>query len=56
MEKLDTEIARARAALADFDQSDYQLLNAEMEKITALEGELSAAEERWLELSEQLEV
>ncbi|QZY51610.1 ABC-F family ATP-binding cassette domain-containing protein [Leucobacter tenebrionis] len=52
MEKLQAEAAKARAGLADLDQSDYALLNAEMVKITALEDEVAALEERWLELGE----
>lgn len=54
MEKLQQQIARDRAALADLDQADYQLLGVEMEKIVALEDELATFEERWLELGEQL--
>jgi energy-coupling factor transporter ATP-binding protein EcfA2 len=54
MERLQADAAKARDGLAALDQSDYQLLNAEMTKITALEDEVSALEERWLELSEQL--
>ncbi|MGB4777924.1 ABC-F family ATP-binding cassette domain-containing protein [Microbacterium sp.] len=51
IEKLQQQAADARAKLADLDQSDYQLLGAEMAKITALEDEASGLEERWLELS-----
>lgn len=54
MERLQSDAAKARAGLADLDQSDYALLNAEMVKITALEDEVAALEERWLELSELL--
>ena len=54
MEKLQQQVVKDRAALASLDQSDYQLLNTEMAKITALEAEVSELEERWLELSEQL--
>jgi len=54
MERLQTDIARARDGLAGLDQSDYQLLNAEMTKITALEGEVAELEERWLAASERL--
>ena len=52
MEKLQADAAKARAGLADLDQSDYALLNAEMVKITALEDEVAALEDRWLELGE----
>ncbi|WP_449283741.1 hypothetical protein [Leucobacter sp.] len=55
MERLQSDAARARDGLATLDQSDYTLLNAEMTKITALEDEVAALEERWLELSEQLD-
>ena len=55
MDRLRADITRSREALADLDQSDYTLLNAEMVKITALEDEVSSLEERWLELSELLE-
>lgn len=54
MERLQADVAKARDGLAALDQSDYTLLNAEMVKITAIEDEISALEERWLELSEQL--
>ena len=55
MERLTADIAAARTALADHDQSDYVGLGLEMERITALEGEVATLEERWLELSEQLD-
>ncbi|MBO1902986.1 ABC-F family ATP-binding cassette domain-containing protein [Leucobacter weissii] len=55
MEKLQQKIATDRDGLAAFDQSDYALLNAEMATITALEDEVAALEERWLELSALLE-
>ncbi|NLA65141.1 MAG: ABC-F family ATP-binding cassette domain-containing protein [Leucobacter sp.] len=56
MERLQTDIAKSRDGLANLDQTDYQLLNLEMAKITALEDEVAVLEERWLELSETLEV
>ncbi|UOQ56040.1 ABC-F family ATP-binding cassette domain-containing protein [Leucobacter allii] len=55
MERLQTDAARARDGLAGLDQADYTLLNAEMVKITAIEDEVAALEERWLELSGLLE-
>ena len=55
MERLQADITRARNGLADLDQSDYELLNLEMAKITAREDEVAALEERWLELSGALE-
>ncbi len=54
MERLQADVAKSRDGLAALDQSDYALLNAEMVKITAIEDEIAALEERWLELSEQL--
>jgi len=54
MERLQSDVSKAKNGLADLDQSDYQLLNAEMTKITAIEEEIAVLEERWLELSEQL--
>ncbi len=55
MERLQADAVKSRSGLADLDQADYALLNAEMVKITAIEDEIAALEERWLELSEQLE-
>jgi ABC transport system ATP-binding/permease protein len=55
IEKLQQQAADARAKLAELDQSDYQLLGAEMTKITALDDEASTLEGRWLELSALLE-
>ncbi|KTR87167.1 ABC-F family ATP-binding cassette domain-containing protein [Leucobacter chromiiresistens] len=55
MERLQRDAEQARTALASMDQSDYTALNAEMTKITALEDEVAALEERWLELSAELE-
>ena len=55
MERLQADITKARNGLAELDQTDYQLLNAEMAKIAALEDEVAALEERWLELGELFE-
>lgn len=54
LEKLEAQIAAARTALADHDQSDYVGLGAEMARIAELERERDAVEERWFELTEQL--
>lgn len=54
MDKMQADIVKSRDGLATLDQGDYQLLNVEMEKITALENEVAELEERWLELSEEL--
>lgn len=52
--RLQEDVRVAREGLADLDQSDYVLLQAEMVKITAVEDEIAALEERWLEIGEQL--
>ncbi len=52
IERLREQAAAARTKLADVDQSDYQLLAAEMAGITALETEAAELEERWMEISE----
>ena len=54
LEKLEGQIATARMALADHDQSDYVGLGAEMTRIGTLEAERDTAEARWFELTEQL--
>ena len=54
LEKLETQIASARIALADHDQSDYVGLGAEMARIGALEHERDDVEERWFALTEQI--
>jgi ATPase subunit of ABC transporter with duplicated ATPase domains len=54
LEKLESQIAAARTALADHDQSDYVGLGAEMARITELEADRDGGEERGFELTEQL--
>jgi ATP-binding cassette subfamily F protein uup len=54
LEKLETQIAAGRTALADHDQSDYVGLGAEMARIGELEKERDRVEERWFELTEQI--
>ncbi len=54
LDKLTAQIAAARDALADHDQSDYVGLGERMAAITALESEVPGLEVRWLELSERL--
>ncbi|GAA1322726.1 ABC-F family ATP-binding cassette domain-containing protein [Leucobacter albus] len=54
IERMQRDIKTGREGLATLDQGDYQLLNAEMAKITALEAEVDELELRWLELSELL--
>lgn len=53
--KVDAEITAKRTALADHDQADFVGLGAKMTVIGQLEAENSTLEERWLELSEQLD-
>ncbi|MBY4575895.1 ABC transporter ATP-binding protein [Gordonia paraffinivorans] len=55
IDKLHTKIDDARTALADHDQSDYQGLAAETERIREMEAELAELEERWMDLGEALE-
>jgi ABC-type multidrug transport system ATPase subunit len=54
LEKLESQIAAARTALADHDQSDYVGIGAEMAEIGRLESEREDAEGRWFELTELL--
>ncbi|MET0303039.1 MAG: ABC-F family ATP-binding cassette domain-containing protein [Microbacteriaceae bacterium] len=54
LEKLEKQIAAARTALADRDQSDCEGLATEMGRIGGLETERDQVEERWFELTEQL--
>jgi ATP-binding cassette subfamily F protein uup len=54
LEKLESQIAAARTALADHDQSDYVGLGAEMARIGTLESERDDVETRWFELTEQM--
>ena len=42
-------------SLADHDQSDYVGIGEKMRAIGAVDEEIAALEERWLELSELLE-
>ncbi|MBL3701065.1 ABC-F family ATP-binding cassette domain-containing protein [Leucobacter luti] len=54
MQKLQQLIVQTRDGLATMDQANFELLNAEMSKITAAEAEVAELEERWFELTEQL--
>lgn len=54
VERLRKDAARAKDALADMDQADYQGLAKEMARIGALETEADSLEEQWLLASEQL--
>ena len=52
--RLDTQISKARTALADHDHADYTGLAAKMKDIGELERQSAELEERWFALSEQL--
>jgi DNA repair exonuclease SbcCD ATPase subunit len=54
IQKLTEQIDKAKHALVDHDQSDYEGLAAKMKDIAALEAEVEENELRWLELSEQI--
>ena len=54
LEKLSTQIDKAHQQLADHDQGDYEGLQRLTGSLRELEGEVATAEERWLELSEEV--
>lgn len=54
LHKLAAQIEALHGRMAAYDQSDYQGLTALTQELQALESEQAAAEERWLELSEEL--
>ncbi|MFZ2503664.1 MAG: ABC transporter C-terminal domain-containing protein, partial [Nocardioides sp.] len=54
LEKLQAQVDAAHTALATHDPSDYLGLAAATERITPLEEQLAALEERWYELGEQI--
>jgi ATPase subunit of ABC transporter with duplicated ATPase domains len=54
IEKLQSQIDRARAALVDHDQADYVGLGAKMQSISESEAERDDLELRWFELTEQI--
>ncbi|GAA1545560.1 ATPase subunit of ABC transporter with duplicated ATPase domains [Microbacterium ginsengiterrae] len=55
IQKLTAQVEKAKHALVDHDQSDYEGLAEKMKQIGALEAEVEESELRWLELSEQLD-
>ncbi|MCW1249855.1 ABC-F family ATP-binding cassette domain-containing protein [Acaricomes phytoseiuli] len=55
MNKLSSDVKDVHARMAAHDQSDFAGLQALTEQLRAAEVETSELEERWLELSEQLE-
>lgn len=54
IQKLTQQIDRAKLALVEHDQSDYEGLAEKMKSISALEADVEENETTWLELSEQL--
>jgi len=54
IQKLTQQIDKAKHAMVEHDQSDYEGLAAKMKRISALETEVEENETRWLELSEQV--
>ncbi|MDJ1370835.1 ABC-F family ATP-binding cassette domain-containing protein [Gulosibacter molinativorax] len=55
LEKLGKETAAFHAKMAEHDQSDFEGLGKLTQELQALEAESESLEERWLELSEQLD-
>ncbi|MGP9683089.1 ABC-F family ATP-binding cassette domain-containing protein [Brachybacterium sp. AOP3-A1-3] len=55
MEKLMGQTKKLHEKLAAHDQSDYQGLQSITEEVRAIESEVEGLEERWLELSEQID-
>lgn len=55
MEKLMGQTKKLHEKLAAHDQSDYQGLQSITEELRAIESEVTRLEERWLELSEQID-
>ena len=53
--RLGDRIASQHTAFAEHDQSDYLGLGELQARLAELESETATLEERWLELSEQLE-
>jgi len=54
IEKLQAQIDRAKAALADHDQADYVGLGKEMQRISEWESERDELEMRWFGLTEAI--
>ncbi|MGO1354004.1 ABC-F family ATP-binding cassette domain-containing protein [Brachybacterium tyrofermentans] len=55
MEKLMGQTKKLHERLAAHDQSDYQGLQSITEELRAIESQVTGLEERWLELSEQID-
>ncbi|WP_314453905.1 ABC-F family ATP-binding cassette domain-containing protein [uncultured Microbacterium sp.] len=54
IEKLQQQIDRAKASLAEHDQADYVGLGKEMQRISTLEAERDELEMQWFELTETI--
>lgn len=54
IQKLTQQIDKAKHALVEHDQSDYEGLAEKMKRISTLQTEVEEHELRWLELSDQL--
>ncbi|MBN8206924.1 ABC-F family ATP-binding cassette domain-containing protein [Microbacterium esteraromaticum] len=54
MQKLNDQIDKAKHALADHDQSDYEGLGEKMRAIQAQQDEVEELELRWFEVTEQI--
>lgn len=54
IQKLTEQVDRAKHALADHDQSDYEGLGVKMKAIGEQEAEIEELELRWFELTEQI--
>ncbi|WDH78014.1 ABC-F family ATP-binding cassette domain-containing protein [Microbacterium esteraromaticum] len=54
MQKLNDQIDKAKHALADHDQSDYEGLGEKMRAIQAQQDEVEELEMRWFEITEQI--
>lgn len=54
IQKLTQQVDKAKHALVEHDQNDYEGLAEKMKAISALEAEIEVNETRWLELSDQL--
>src|SRR5690625_3417567 len=56
MEKIDDKVKKAHDQMAAHDQSDYEGLQKINAEVRELEDESASLEERWLEISEQVEL
>ncbi|MFJ2553287.1 ABC-F family ATP-binding cassette domain-containing protein [Microbacterium sp. NPDC087591] len=54
IEKLTQQVDKAKHALAEHDQSDFEGLGARMKEISAQQDEIGELELRWFELTEEL--